>query len=146
MKIFDWLKTGKQFTKFAVVGVGNTIIDIGLLNVLLYFHWPVLLANTVAFVFAATNSFFLNKYWTFGDKEGKWQTQLPFYIFVATVGLGISDSLVYVLSLIFHWNVNFVKILSIGIIFLWNFLAPKFLIFKKWQIIVILEVAGDRRI
>ena len=120
-----------QFTKFAAVGLINTTIDIGLLNLLIYLSWPVLLANTVAFIFAATNSFFMNKYWTFGDTTGKWLVQLPFYLFVATVGLGISDGFVYTLSIIFHWNVNVVKIMSIAVIFLWNFLAPKFLIFKK---------------
>jgi len=124
-------KTGQQFMKFAIVGVGNTIIDIGLLNLLIYWSWPILLANTVAFIFAATNSFFLNKYWTFGDKEGKWHIQLPFYITIAVVGLGISNLFVYVGSIIWHWDINVVKIISIGAIFLWNFLAPKFLIFKK---------------
>jgi len=124
-------KTSKQFVRFAIVGTGNTIIDIGLLNWLIYLGWPVLLANTVAFIFAATNSFFFNKYWTFKDTEGKWQIQLPFYVTVALVGLGISNLCVYVMSIIFHWDINMVKILSIGLIFLWNFLAPKFLIFKK---------------
>ena len=114
-----------------MVGVGNTAIDIGLLNLFLFWHWPVMWANTIAFIFAAVNGFFLNKYWTFGDTTGKWQVQLPFYVTVAAVGLGLSDALVYVFSLIFHWDVNVVKILSIGIIGLWNFLAPKFLIFKK---------------
>ncbi|MBU1092515.1 GtrA family protein [Patescibacteria group bacterium] len=124
-------KTSQQFMKFAIVGVGNTAIDIGLLNLLIYWSWPILLANTVAFIFAATNSFFLNKYWTFGDKEGKWHIQLPFYITIAVVGLGISNLFVYVGSIIWHWDINVVKIISIGAIFLWNFLAPKFLIFKK---------------
>lgn len=127
----QYFKISQQFIKFAIVGVGNTAIDIGLLNLLIYLGWPILWANTVAFIFAATNSFFLNKYWTFGDREGKWHIQLPFYITVATVGLLISDGFVYILSIIFHFDVNVVKILSIGAIFLWNFLAPKFLIFKK---------------
>ena len=124
-------KISRQFIRFAIVGVGNTLVDIGLLNLLIYWHWPVLWANTVAFIFAATNSFFLNKYWTFEDTVGKWQLQLPFYVAVAAVGLGISDAFVYIGSIIWHWDVNVVKIFSIGAIFLWNFLAPKFLIFKK---------------
>lgn len=120
-----------QFVKFAVVGIGNTILDIGLLNLLLYWHWPVLWANTLAFLVAATNSYFFNKYWTFRDTMGKWQWQLPFYITVVAIGLGLSNLFIYVLSIIFHWDVNLVKVLSIGVIGLWNFLAPKFLIFKK---------------
>ena len=126
-----YFKISRQFIRFAIVGVGNTLIDIGLLNLLIYCHWGVLGANTAAFIVAATNSFFLNKYWTFEDTTGKWQLQLPFYLTVAAVGLGLSDALVYILSIIFHWDVNVVKILSIGVIGLWNFLAPKFLIFHK---------------
>jgi len=126
-----YLKISSQFIKFAVVGIGNTAIDIGLLNLLLYWHWSVLLANTLAFLVAAINSYFFNKYWTFGDKTSKWQWQLPFYITVVAIGLGLSDLFIYVLSIIFHWDVNVVKILSIAVIGLWNFLAPKFLIFKK---------------
>lgn len=117
--------------KFAIVGVSNTIIDIGLLNLFLYFHWQVIIANTVAFLVAATNSFIWNKFWTFSDTEGDWRAQFPFYLAVVTVGVGISDAFIYLLSVLLGWNVNVVKILSIGAIFLWNFLAPKFLIFKK---------------
>lgn len=127
----EFFKVSRQFIKFSIVGVSNTALDIGLLNLLIFWHWPVLLANTVAFILAAINSFFWNKYWTFEDTTGKWQLQLPFYITIAAVGLGLSNTMVYVLSIIFHWDVNVVKVLSIGVIALWNFLAPKFLIFKK---------------
>jgi len=130
-KLFNWLTTSKQFIKFAAVGILNTAIDIGLLNLLLYFHWQVIIANTIAFLIAAINSFVWNKFWTFGDKEGDWKTQLPFYLIIVTVGVGISDAFIYLLSVMFGWNVNVVKILSIGVVVLWNFLAPKFLIFKK---------------
>ncbi|OGB73445.1 hypothetical protein A3K24_01105 [candidate division Kazan bacterium RIFCSPHIGHO2_01_FULL_44_14] len=121
----------RQFLRFATVGIVNTAIDIGLLNLFLYFHWQIILANTVAFLIAATNGFVWNKLWTFGDTEGNWKTQLPFYLVVVTVGVGISNTFIYILSIIFGWDVNLVKILSIGVIFLWNFLAPKLLIFKK---------------
>lgn len=131
IRFTEILKTGKQFSKFAVVGVSNTIIDIGLLNLFLLWGWNVIAANSLAFLIAATNSFIWNKYWTFGDQQGDWRKQLPFYLLVVTVGLGISDAFIYLLSVIFHWDVNVVKILSIGAVFLWNFLAPKFLIFKK---------------
>ncbi len=124
-------KLVRQFSKFALVGGLNTAIDIGLLNVLVYYSWPIMPANTVAFVVAVINSFFMNKYWTFGDTTGKWQTQLPFFVFVSLVGLGISNGFVYLMSLIFHFDLNLVKFTSVVLIFLWNFLAPKFLIFKK---------------
>jgi len=123
--------TSKQFIKFVVVGTLNTAIDIGLLNLLLFWHWDTLIANTIAFLVASVNSFMWNKYWTFDDKSGDWKSQLPFYLLVVTVGVGISDTFIYIFSLIFDWNINVVKVASIAVVFLWNFLAPKFLIFKK---------------
>ncbi len=130
-KLTEVIKTTKQFSKFAIVGLGNTLIDIGLLNLLLFWHWDVMIANSLAFIAAAINGFLWNKYWTFGDTVGDWRKQLPFYLLIVTVGLGISNAFIYFLSVIFGWDVNVVKILSIGAVFLWNFLAPKFLIFRK---------------
>ncbi len=130
-KFTDIIKIAKQFSKFAIVGLGNTLIDIGLLNLLLFWQWNIMVANSLAFLVAATNSFLWNKYWTFGDVAGDWRKQLPFYLLIVTVGLGISNAFIYLLSVIFGWDVNLVKILSIGAVFLWNFLAPKFLIFRK---------------
>jgi putative flippase GtrA len=131
MKFFKLPQVGQQFIKFVVVGVSNTAIDLGLLNLFLFYGWNTLVANTVAFLVASINSFMWNKYWTFGDKTGDWKSQLPFYLLVVTVGVGISDAFIYVFSLIFGWDINVVKIASIAAVFLWNFLAPKFLIFKK---------------
>jgi len=124
-------KNLQQFSRYAAVGALSATIDLGLLNLLLYFHWPVLEANTVAFVVAVINSFFLNKYWTYNDTTSKWQSQLPFYILIYAVGLGLSNGSIYALNIIMHWNVNLVKILSMAAIIVWNFLAPKFLVFKK---------------
>lgn len=131
MDLSKLLTTSRQFIKFAVVGTLNTAIDIGLLNLLLFWNWNTLVANTLAFLVAAVNSFLWNKYWTFGDKTGDWKSQLPFYLLVVTVGVGISDLFIYIFSLIFGWDINVVKVASIAVIFLWNFLAPKFLIFRK---------------
>ena len=117
--------------KFIVVGFSNTVIDLGLLNLLLLYGWHAISANTVAFLIASINSFMWNKYWTFGDKTGDWKSQLPFYLLIVTVGVGISNTFIYIFSLIFGWDINVVKIASIAVVFLWNFLAPKFLIFKK---------------
>lgn len=121
----------KQFIRYATVGVFNTAIDFGLLNLFLYLGFPILPANTLAFLTAATNSYFWNKHWTFGDKTGRWQTQLPVYIFVLAVGLALSNGAVYIFTVRLGLDVNLVKFLAIAMIASWNFLAPKLLIFRK---------------
>lgn len=122
----------KQVFKFAIVGVINTIIDFGLLNLLVVvFGWPVIWANTLSFSAAVANSFFMNKYWTFDERVGKMHMQFGGFIIVALVGLGLSDFLVYYFNETIGLHYNWAKFISIFIVFAWNFLASKYLIFKK---------------
>lgn len=122
----------KQVLKFGTVGVANTALDFAILNLLAgILGWPVLLANTISFSVAVTNSFFMNKYWTFNEREGKLHLQFGGFILVALVGLALSDGLVYLFAESLGWHFNWAKIISILPVFVWNFFASKYLIFKK---------------
>ena len=122
----------KQIAKFGVVGVINTIIDFGLLNLLIQvFGWGVLGANTVSFSAAVINSFFMNKYWTFNERAGRLHMQFGGFIVVALVGLGLSDFLVYYFNETMGMHYNWAKLISVFVVFAWNFFASKYLIFKK---------------
>ncbi|HEY6409266.1 MAG TPA: GtrA family protein, partial [Ktedonobacteraceae bacterium] len=67
-------KTIWQFMRFGLVGCMNTMIDLLVLNGLLWL-WPgqgtarLLLFNTLAYACGALNSFVFNRYWTF-QREG----------------------------------------------------------------------------
>ena len=62
--------TLKQFFRYCLVGAANTLIDLLILNILLW-RFPtnnvqVLVGyNSIAYAGGAASSFFLNKYWTF---------------------------------------------------------------------------------
>ena len=63
-----------KLLRFGLVGILNTIVDIAVLNVLLWFFptndtWHILAFNSVACIVAACNSFFWNKLWTFKYRE-----------------------------------------------------------------------------
>lgn len=124
------MKTVKQIIKFGSVGVLNTIIDLGVLNLLVYLGMGAVLANSISFALAATNSFFWNKFWTFRDKESSWKGQIIPFILVAAVGLGLSDLIVYYFHDQLGYNLNIVKIASVVVVFWWNFFIPKRFIFK----------------
>jgi putative flippase GtrA len=120
-----------QIVSFAGVGLLNTAIDFGALSLLLHFHMPLLVANTLAFLLAVVNSYFMNKYWTFGAKEpGGWMQFVKFLI-IATVGLFFSDLIVGVLVLAFDLWLTFAKVLSVVIVVSWNFVASKYLVFDQ---------------
>ena len=70
----DRFQTFKQILRFAVAGGLNTLVDLLILNGLLWFFptnsSSMLLAyNSLAYSTGAINSFLLNKYWTFGQKQ-----------------------------------------------------------------------------
>jgi putative flippase GtrA len=62
-----------QFLKFLIVGANNTGIDFLILNLLmssfnLYKGWPIIFFNIISFTFAVTNSYLVNRFWTFSKK------------------------------------------------------------------------------
>lgn len=70
------LKRFNQFFKFLIVGFNNTAIDFLILNILMnvfqiYHHWPVVIFNIISFSLAVTNSYLINRYWTFVEDGNK---------------------------------------------------------------------------
>lgn len=129
----------RQIIKFSITGLLNTIIDFGILNFLVrILSWTVLPANTISFSVAVINSYFLNKYWTFRDKQPVRIKQFSTFLLISLVGLGLSNLLVYLglelfktytFGLSFVWHYNIAKAISALIVLVWNFLASKFWVF-----------------
>jgi putative flippase GtrA len=75
-----------QFIKFSLVGVLNTLVDffvyLALTRTVGWFEENYLVANAISFGLAVTNSFFINKKWTFRDenKKGLAKKYLKFFI------------------------------------------------------------------
>ena len=84
-----WLK---EFGKFGLVGVSNTVVDfavyLGLTRSTAYFHEHFLQANLLAFLIANLNSFLLNRRFTF-SKSGAGATRYPMFLTVSAVYLGV---------------------------------------------------------
>ena len=127
-----------QFAKFGAVGTLNTLISFGLLNLQsLLFHVTsgalIPVFATVAFVGATTNSFFWNKFWTFGLHERpKAEEAFKFY-FISFIGWGLNVGVVsFVVNFIPHPGITPELWLNVGGLcgvaasFLWNFLGYKF--------------------
>jgi putative flippase GtrA len=133
-----------QFGKFAAVGVLNSFVDLGVLNLeILAFGtpsaWPYRVFKGVSFLAATTNSFLWNKYWTFNSQEpANAQQTIKFYS-VAFVGFVLNVALAsYVFSNVARpasispnlWA-NIGALVGVGAAFLWNFTGYKFWVFKK---------------
>ncbi|MEF8847086.1 MAG: GtrA family protein [Candidatus Paceibacterota bacterium] len=140
-----FLKVFYQLVKFVEVGVLNTLVDLGILSLLMAvtgiaggIWYPVFKA--ISFLTATTNSYFWNKIWTF-QKEGFEEAGKEFseFLIVSGVGLGIN---VGSASVVVNWigpqfglSSDVWGVIG-GIIaalcgMTWNFLGYKFLVFNK---------------
>ncbi len=134
-----------QAGKFVTVGISNTLIDWGVLNLQILLtgitaglFYPVF--KGVSFLIAIINSFLWNKFWTFkkGETE-KTATEFLQFLIVSGIGLGIN---VGIASL----TVNVIgpqagispkvwatvgALIATMFSMVWNFLGYKFIVFKK---------------
>lgn len=139
----QWLNFFSQFGKFVVIGVTNTAVDFGILNLLIAFTHSTsgggyAGVKTAAFAVALVNSYILNKFWTFrGLGGGKGE----FGKFVAvTVGSFLLNLLVSwfiatyihpVLGLTVDQWANVANAAGVVVSFIFNFLGFKFAVFKR---------------
>jgi putative flippase GtrA len=85
-------ETVKQFLRFAVVGVSNTLVDFAvyffLTRTILFFSANIYIANVLAFIIAATWSYVANRTWTFKvESPPSAQEALKFYFATASTFL-----------------------------------------------------------
>jgi putative flippase GtrA len=134
--------TSIQFGKFLVVGTLNTAIDFGTLNLLSWFtgiYGGVRLApiNVLGVLLALTNSYLLNKHWTFKTPAHP-RRRVGRFVLVSLLGVGLNTALVVALTHFVTrptgltpqlWE-NLAKALATGGTLLWDFLGYKFLVFR----------------
>ena len=60
----------KQFVKFGIVGVSNTLISLGVYYVLVYLSVYYILAHVASFVVSVCNAYFWNSRYVFSKKGG----------------------------------------------------------------------------
>ena len=133
-----------QFGKFAAVGVLNTFIDLGVLNLIIFMTGVAggigyAVFKAISFLCATTNSFFWNKYWTFNAKGAATGKETgSFFLFAAigwVINVGIATFIVNGIarpvSLDPRVWANIGGICGVVGSFLWDFLSYKFFVFKK---------------
>ncbi len=122
---------GPRAFRFALVGVANTAIDMALFAGLFFWaDWPLLASHVAAFLVAATNSYLMNKTWTFADgSRGRaaWVKGVGF-VAVAAVGLALSSLTIWLAASVVP--VMVAKALAIVASFAWNYAASAKLVFR----------------
>ncbi len=120
-----------QFFRFGVVGTLGLCIDFCMtwilkekIRVNKYF------SNTIGFVVAATNNYFLNKYFTFQNTDSDLVIQFVSFFGIALVGLGLNLIILYCLQTYTKFNFYISKIIATAIVFFWNFTANSWFTFN----------------
>ncbi|MEK7507572.1 MAG: GtrA family protein [Patescibacteria group bacterium] len=133
-----------QFAKFAAVGTLNNAIDFGVVNLAIFLSgiasgWGYSIFKTVSFVAGTTNSFFWNKFWTFGAMAKPHSREvMKFYSFAIVGGIinvGIASFVVNGIHVPTGiapkiWA-NIGGLAGVAGSLIWDFIAYKFFVFKK---------------
>jgi len=146
-----------QIVKFAIVGVGNTLVDwvvlFGLMRVTgITSGFGYSIEKGGSFLVAVINSYIFNKYWTFKAKGTKVAVEFSQFFLVSVVGMiinvGVATAVVrfikpidFVINLAGYipllelapgeiWGIFGAAVATI-VALAWNFLGYKFIVFKK---------------
>ncbi len=136
----------REFGKFLVTGGLNTLIDFGVLNLLILIFGLAqgdpryILFKTLSFIAASANSFIFNKWWVFKNKKETDKKEVGSFAVVNGIGLVLNTFVsiaVFSLGTRLFPDLNPLLWANIGgliwtiFILLFNFFAYKFIVFKK---------------
>jgi putative flippase GtrA len=117
---------------FAVVGVINAAIDLGVFSFAYYgLELSIVLANVMAWAVAVTGSYVMNSLITFARESGRKLRPTAYLNFAASQTAGLVANTATVLVASYFMPVLIGKALAIGASFLVNFSLSHFVVFRK---------------
>jgi putative flippase GtrA len=142
-RIVEWFfeapekrEAGRQFLTFAVIGVGNTIIDFGIYYLLTrhtaFFNYQTpwrYAANSISFLLATTFSFWMNRSWTFRRKGRPTLSESLRFYATTLGGLLVNNTILFALSSFVGINDLVSKVFGTVFSTVWNFVFKKLWVF-----------------
>ncbi len=123
----------KQFIKFNLVGVLNTVVDFLIYTLLTeVFGWAYLFAKTVSYSCGVVNSYIWNSRWTFKAEQKRGKREFLLFLLVNLVSLGVSLGIMHACKNWLRIESDFwCNIIATPIALVVNFLGNKLFVFKK---------------
>lgn len=121
----------RQFVKFGLVGILNTIITISIIFVFMkLLNISYIISNVVGYLFGFINSFILNKIWTFASKKSIGRESFLFVV-IFVVCYSLQLILLIILKEKLQIKPEYAQIISIIFYSILNFSGNKFITFRK---------------
>jgi putative flippase GtrA len=134
-----------QLSKFGLIGVTNTVIDLGIYNLLIFMSdvssgYLIAVFKSFSVLAAIVNSYIWNKFWSFEKKEvSNFGEEFTQFLLVSLVGLllnvGITALVVNVIGapagMAEKTWANIGGLTASILVLTWNFIGYKFFVFKK---------------
>ena len=132
--MFDFLTRAfvLKFLKFAAVGATGVIVDYGFTYLFKEkFKVHKYLANSIGFTIAASTNYILNRIWTFESDNPDIAVEYGEFLVISLIGLGLNNLLLWIFHSRFNLNFYVAKLIAIGFVTIWNFLANYFITFNQ---------------
>lgn len=117
--------TWTKMLRFGIVGVANSVIDLGVFGALVWAGAAPLLANLAGWGVAVAFSYAVNSRWSFerSAQVGEVRSALRFFVLGAAITLGVSSGAIVALSA--HIGVMPAKIVGLVVAAALNFVAAR---------------------
>jgi len=127
--------TTLQFLRYVFVGGFAAVVNIGSLYVFTeFFKFYYLISNIIGFVFGLLVNYIFSKLFVFTSnvRINKF-FEIFVYCFIGIIGLGLDTLFMWIGTSKFGIYYIFTKIVSTGLVFIWNFLGRKsiYIIFRE---------------
>ena len=121
-----------QFVRYFFVGGFAFVVDFGLLYILTeYAGLHYLLSATLSFIAGLLVNYIISCLWVFnGSKFKNRLVEFLFFAAIGVVGLALNDALIWLFTDCIGTHYMFSKIVAAAIVYLWNFFARKYLVFR----------------
>jgi putative flippase GtrA len=122
---------GREFIGYTAASAVALVVDLGTLVFLVDQGVHYLLAATIAFLIGMLVVYVASIRWIFGWRSYKERVrfEIGFFLFTGVVGLGINLGILWLGAEVLGVYYLYAKAASVAIVFSWNFLSRKLMLF-----------------
>lgn len=118
-----------QMGRYLLVGGSAATIELLLFLLLVQLGIWFLPANIIALATAGTYGFFLQKHWTFKNKQPEYGRQAVKYTIVVGIGFVLNNLLIYLFIHVFAWHPFWAKVAQLWLVLIWNYSGQRWFAF-----------------